>query len=351
MSFDYDNDLTREGAQRYLGEHANFKLERLLGSGGMGQVWLASESQAGTELRKVVCKIVPKAVQDESEEMQKFVDNFNLTKDLNHENICPLYGLYRDLTVGWFLAMGYADGQSLTEWFKSHESWEGGLPLEEVLTVAEPLARALDYAHEMKVVHRDIKPQNVMFRKMGSRKVPWLLDFGIATRIRETLTMTQGAASPSGTPTYMALEQCKGLNQDARTDQYSFAVMLYEFLAGHPPFSGDIFALMHQIVSERPADLKNVPPHVNNVLQKALSKDKNARFATCTEFVQALRGISEAEKLAAEKLSAENRRLREELERKKRENRYARESRNRCGVPTKAGDCRSRRLFHARGSI
>jgi len=113
----------------------------------MGQAWLAEEIERDTVLRFVVCKIIPMAVQLNSSEMRKVETVFNLTRSLNHTNICPLYGMRSDPEFGWFFVMGHAKGPSLREWLFSHPDAENGLPLETVLKIVKPMAEALDYAH------------------------------------------------------------------------------------------------------------------------------------------------------------------------------------------------------------
>lgn len=282
----YDSKELQPG--RRLGERGNYKIVRKLGQGGMGEVWLAEEIEGGKVLRSVVCKILPGDVQSNAREWRKIETVFNLTKDLNHTNICPLYGMKSDPVFGWFYVMGYADGQTLRAWFDDQPNADDGLPLDQVLPILRPIASALDYAHQNKVIHRDVKPENIMFRMLNGVRVPWLLDFGIAAQIHETLTRTMSASQSSGTPHYMSPEQVTGDPQDARTDQYALAVIAYELLSGRTPFGGMLSVLFEQIRTKVPTPIPQLTQSVNSALQKALSKKPSDRFETCAEFVNAL---------------------------------------------------------------
>ena len=272
-----------------LGREKNYRLEKFLGAGGMGYAWLASEIEGGDELRKVVCKVLPALLQREQLEMKKVIKTFHLVQPLSHPNICPIYALKTDPEYGFFFVMGYADGGTLEDWVHEQPDYEKGLPFSQVMEVLRPVAQALDHAHEMGVIHRDVKPQNILFATRGGRKIPWLIDFGISAQIHSTMTQTLGNRGSSGTPAYMAPEQCQNMAQDGRTDQYAFGVMVYQLLSGHLPFSADNpVKLWKEIVYTPAPPLKNVSTPVNNVLQKVLAKERKDRFATCMEFMDAL---------------------------------------------------------------
>ncbi|MDO4629044.1 MAG: protein kinase, partial [Planctomycetia bacterium] len=268
-----------------IGQHQDYRLKEKLGEGGMGQVWLATQIKGGKDLQDVVCKLLPHPIQAESEDLEKIEKEFHRVKNLAHPGICLIYGLEYDPHFGWFFVMEYANGGTLAEWFKKQENHENGLPLETVIKILRPIADALDFAHEKKVVHRDIKPENIMF--FGNE--PKIIDFGISASIHETKSMTSCASSSTGTPGYMPPEQLNGeKNQGPRTDQYSLAVIAYEFLAGHPLYTGSTFAIMNQALTKIPPPLSQVPAYTNVALLKALEKKPTDRFATCTEFIDAL---------------------------------------------------------------
>ncbi|MBR0191590.1 MAG: leucine-rich repeat protein, partial [Thermoguttaceae bacterium] len=275
----------------FLGKEKNYRLEKFLGAGGMGHVWLAAEIEDGVELRKVVCKVIPSLVQREKKEMRKVLKTFHLVQPLSHPNICPIYGLKSDPICGYFFVMGYADGGTLDDWFHAQPGYADGLPVSQVAEVLRPIAQALDHAHEMGIVHRDVKPQNILFVKRREQKIPWLIDFGISSRIQQTTTQTMTEQGSSGTPAYMAPEQCQNETQDGRTDQYALGVLTYQLLSGHLPFSANNpLALWGQIVNMPAPPLTNVSAEVNSVVLRALSKNRKNRFASCVEFVDALTG-------------------------------------------------------------
>lgn len=272
----------------FLGESRNYQLVRLLGEGGMGQAWLAEEIVRNKVLRPVVCKILPADVQTDPYELQKVEALFQLTRTLNHTNICPLYGMEFDPEFGWFFVMGCAEGVSLREWICTQPGAEYGLPPKMVLKFLRPLASALDYAHRKRVIHRDIKPENIMFSAKEDDSDLWIIDFGIAAQIHETRSRTSAANESSGTPHYMAPEQFLGELQDARTDQYALGVLAYELLSGRRPFMGNIHALAHQILNVSPKPIQILSPEANGILQRVLAKRQVERFLSCTDFVNAL---------------------------------------------------------------
>ena len=274
-----------------LGENQNYRLEKLLGSGTYGQAWLAAEIEGGNELRKVVCKVLPALIQKEKDEMEKVIRTFQLVQPLTHQYICPIYALKSDPNCGYFFVMAYADGGTLWEWFVSQPNHANGLPVSRVVEVLRPVAMALDHAHAMGVVHRDVKPQNILLALRAGRKIPWLIDFGISAQIHRTVTQTIGARGRTGTPAFMAPEQClPNQAQDGRTDQYALGVLAYLFLSGRLPFDADDpVALWGQIVYTPAPPLENVPESVNATVQRALAKKREERFSSCVEFIDALK--------------------------------------------------------------
>ncbi|MBQ4144399.1 MAG: protein kinase, partial [Thermoguttaceae bacterium] len=290
----YDPAQFGELCDGYLfGKFKNYRLKKKLGEGGMGQTWLAEELVENEVSQRVVLKILTQELRGNENALKEVRRIFDLTKNLNHSSICPLLGRYVDPNFGDFLVMKYADGGTLADWFKAQPGHENGLPLETLLPIFGPLAAALDLAHRNGILHRDVKPQNIMF--MG--KTPVLIDFGIAARIRpeDVTSHTQSfsrtdtmASSTSGTPRYMAPEQMEGSRQNARTDQYALATVLYEMLTGSLPFSGNVVAISRQKLLFKPQSLQ-FAPHVNAALTRALSFEPKDRFESCVEFLNALK--------------------------------------------------------------
>ena len=278
---------------RKIGQFQNFTLVRSLGRGGMGQVWLAEEELGGGRKRNVVCKLLPMPVQDDKKSMDDLAKTFDLTSRLFHPHICPLFGMNEDPEYGFFFVMDHCEGGSLWDWFQKPEN-RNGIALSELLPIFRPIAEALDYAHSQHIIHRDVKPQNIMFAIRDGQRVPCLIDFGIAARVHATMTMTMPTSQAStGTPHYMPPEQFMGeKKQDGRADQYSLAASLYHLLAGNPPFEGNIYSLAAQVMQKIPDPIPTLTAAQNSALLRALAKKPDDRFAACAEFVNSLSGTS-----------------------------------------------------------
>lgn len=280
-----------------LGKNQNFRLVKKLGEGGMGQTWLADELADGEAVQRVVCKLLSRELRSREKALREVRRVFDLTKDLNHRNICPLFGRSWDPTFGDFLVMKFADCGTLEDWFKAQPNHQNGIPLKRILPTLRPIAKALDYAHSAGIIHRDVKPQNIMFMKSGTEFIPVLIDFGIAARVHvdsfspemTTLSRTDAMSrSSSGTPLYMAPEQMQGEPQNGRVDQYALAMVLYEMLNGFIPFKGhNIIKISHEKLSFSPEN-PNFSMQVNAALSRALSSRPEDRFDSCTEFICAL---------------------------------------------------------------
>ena len=245
-----------------------YRVVRQLGQGGMGSVWLAEDTQLDN--KPFAIKMLPAILVSNKRAYRQLKDEALVAMKLTHPNIVTLRA-FEDNNGNPFLVMDYIDGQTLDDYLAEH-----ALPLEEtasrrfgsaplgeaasrrfesesdVLRILRPIAAALDYAHSKGVVHRDVKPGNVMIAKDGT---PYILDFGIAREIQETLTRVTGKLS-SGTLLYMSPEQLNGDQPKPAQDVYSFAAMVYECLKGEPPFvRGQI---EHQILNNPPPPL-NLP--------------------------------------------------------------------------------------------
>jgi len=294
----YDSTQFQQLTEGFLlGEHKNYRLIKKLGEGGMGQTWLAMKIAGGKDVQQVVCKILSDKLRQNPGAMAEIHRTFLLTQGLNHRGICPMLGIETDPRFGDFLTMKYAEGGTLWESVRSCPGWENGLSLESLLPIFRPLAEALDYAHRAGVIHRDIKPQNIMFMRSGQSFLPVLIDFGIAARIHPNAVPSGGMTfsredlmshSSSGTPLYMAPEQMEGSPQDGRTDQYSFAAVLYEILTGNLPFSGkNVVKIGFEKLRFRPV-LPHFSKQINDAFTRALSVNPADRYPTCSEFIHAL---------------------------------------------------------------
>lgn len=277
-------------------ELGGFELKRRLRRGGMGEVWLAYDS---TGERTVVIKVLPPELQRSPDEMARVKQTFNRVHNLQHQHVCPVYLLGQDPRFGYFIVMKYLDGDTLSAYRKSFVRKSGAFPLSEVIRVLMPIARALDYAHGRQIIHRDIKPQNIMLNADASDIQ--LVDFGLAAEIRTSvMRVSQVQMETCGTYPYMAPEQWRGEMQDARTDQYALGVVAFELLTGHLPFeAADPTVLRMCVLNDAVPKIDGASPEVQSAISRAMGKSRSDRFPNCTAFLEAL------EAAAAEPLEAD----------------------------------------------
>lgn len=269
---------------RLLGQ---FRLTRKLGSGGMGDVWLARDEKLDDE---VALKVLKSNLVGEKRAVEDLKQEVRLTRRLRHPNIVAVHAYHEEGMVH-FVSMEYVEGQSLSEAMVSK-----GKPftLAEILPWVSQLAQALNYAHQERVLHRDIKPGNILLDRQGNIK---LADFGIARIAKDTETRVTGSMS-SGTLVYMSPEQLMGNKLDVRADVYSLAATVYDLLTGHPPFyTGEI----KDQIKEKPAPrIDGVNNAVNAVLLRSLAKKPEDRADSAIQFFQEL---SDAQKGVFPKVS------------------------------------------------
>ena len=265
-----------------------YAIERELGRGGMATVWLARDIRLD---RPVAIKVLHPELAGVIG-VDRFVREIRLTARLQHSNIVPVLdaGTFTGaggITLPWY-TMGYVAGESL----RARLDRERQLPLDDALRITADTAAALDAAHQSGIVHRDIKPENLLLA--GDRT--WVADFGIAKALVETggdrLTSTGLAV---GTPAYMSPEQASADTVDARTDQYSLASVLYEMLAGEPPYTGPTAqAIIARRMSGPPRPIRPIRPAVPAAVEAAVLRAMEwvptDRFATLPDFIAALHG-------------------------------------------------------------
>ncbi|MGH7252972.1 MAG: protein kinase domain-containing protein, partial [Nitrospiraceae bacterium] len=282
--------------ERALGDR--YRLERELGHGGMGLVFLAEDLK---HHRKVALKVLrPELAQSLGAE--RFLREIRISAHLIHPNILTLIDS-GEADGCMYYVMPYVEGESL----RDRLNRERQLPLEDALEVAREVADALSYAHSLGVVHRDIKPENILF-EAGHAVVG---DFGIARAVSEAggEQLTESGLAV-GTPAYMSPEQASGSDPvDARTDIYSLACVLYEMLVGAPPYVGPTpQAILARKAVEPVPGLRvvreTVPVAVERAITKALAKVPADRFATARQFIEALSGEGFAAAVAATALAA-----------------------------------------------
>jgi serine/threonine protein kinase/Flp pilus assembly protein TadD len=258
-----------------------YRIDREIGRGGMATVYLADDLR---HRRKVAIKLLqPELAQAVGSD--RFLREIEIAAQLNHPHIVPLYDS-GDVNGYLFYVMPFIEGESL----RHRIDREKQLPIHDALAITRHVASALDYAHARDVIHRDIKPENILLFE-GEAMVA---DFGIALAVSAAATRRiTGTGLVVGTPEYMSPEQALGEGADARSDLYSLACVVYEMLAGEPPFAGPT---PHSIIAKRLSDpvpavrrLRGaVPVAVEDALTKALAKSPADRFASLAEFSAAL---------------------------------------------------------------
>jgi serine/threonine protein kinase len=268
----------------------SYRILRQLGAGGMGEVYLAEDSRLS---RRVALKFLPPGFVGDAERMRRFMREAKAASALNHPNIITVYEVGETPTA--FIATEFIDGQSLRQRLRA-----GAIPLPEALDIAVQLAGAIAAAHDAGIIHRDIKPDNVMLRPDGYVK---LLDFGIAkiaspsaTADEETTHMATEAGELLGTLSYMSPEQARGLAIDHRTDIFAMGALIYEIVTGKSAFGGDTPGdrLASLLTSDPPpvsATVGDVPPLLDATVRKALRKSKDERYTSAKELLIDLKAI------------------------------------------------------------
>jgi serine/threonine protein kinase/Tfp pilus assembly protein PilF len=274
-----------------------------IGEGGMGEVYLARDTKLD---RKVALKILPAEVASSQQRMHRFAQEAKAASALNHPNILTIYEIDQTDSVQ-FIATEYVEGETLRRRMRN-----APLKLAEVLDIAVQIASALSAAHSAGIVHRDIKPDNVMLRRDGLVK---LLDFGLAKLTErlppesvDTEAPTSVKTDPGtvvGTAVYMSPEQARGIEVDARTDIFSLGVVVYEMVAGRLPFEGSTSSeVMASILSEKEPQplaryLREVPAELERVVSKALRKNREERYQTIKDFLLDLKSLKQELEFAA----------------------------------------------------
>jgi serine/threonine protein kinase len=260
---------------------AEYRLQRRLGQGGMSVVFLAEELSLG---RPVALKVFPQALAIEKSAADRFRHEARIAASLEHPHIAPIHRFGVGPGFLWY-TMKFINGRSLAEIVRD----VGRMDLYSVLSLAEQMASALDCAHRQGIVHRDMKPANVM---LDNNSWAFVCDFGVA-KVQDTkLTQTGGTI---GTPAYMSPEQLYGRPLDGRSDQYSLAVVLFELLAGRHPFPADSVAELVQLhCTAAPPLLSELRPGLPGRLvqgiQRAMAKEPAERFDSVIAFLAAIGG-------------------------------------------------------------
>jgi serine/threonine-protein kinase len=263
-----------------------YRVERALGRGAMGSVYLAHDDKLG---ERVALKVVSSHLAIEPAELvERFRREVQAARKVTHPNVIRIYDLGEDDPL-LFLSMEYVEGQTLA----ALVTQRGPMPLSDALATLQEVTAGVAAAHAVGVVHRDLKPQNVLVGRTteGSRAIK-VIDFGLAKALFMPGMTATGLIL--GTPEYMAPEQVRGGTTDERTDVYALGALAYFLLCGRPPFSGDTpiaigFAHLHE-APRRPIELRaDIPPVVEAAILRALAKQPGDRFQSASELSAALR--------------------------------------------------------------
>ena len=254
-----------------------------LGSGGMGKVYLARDSKLN---RPIAVKALPVSFSGQADYVKRFQIEAEAAATLNHPNVATVYSVEETDEQQFFITMEYVEGKSLDAMIPAE-----GLDQRTFLEWFVPITDALVHAHEKNIVHRDIKPRNIMITPAG---IPKILDFGLA-RINKTndengttdLNLTK-TGQVMGTPAYMSPEQAEGKPTDYRTDIFSLGVVMYEAITGKKPFSGDNFAsIISKVMTTTPVDIAVIKPDVpyllSRLIMKCLNKEPRHRYQSMNE--------------------------------------------------------------------
>ncbi len=272
-------EVLQQRLQRLV--EGKYRMERMLGKGGMGAVFLAHDL---TLEREVAIKVLPPDIAQDEQVMRRFQQEAKTAAKLDHPNIIPIYRVESEGGLNYFV-MKYIAGTSLEAVLEQKQP----LSTEYTQRVLWEAACALGHAHQRSVVHRDVKPANIMFDHDGR---VMLTDFGISKALQAASGFT-ATGMIIGTPHYMAPEQAKGQTVDGRADQYSLAVVGYRMITGELPFSGDsVHTILYKHIFEEAPRAKtrraDAPEFLSAAISRALSKEPDHRYPTMEEFATAI---------------------------------------------------------------
>ncbi len=272
---------------------SHYEIRSQLGVGGMGEVYLAVDTQLD---RKVALKILPAEVASNQQRVRRFLQEAKAASALNHPHIVTIHEVGESDTT-YFIATEFIEGQTLRDQMRTAQ-----LPIEKIIDIAIQVVSALTAAHEINIIHRDVKPENIMLRRDGYAK---LLDFGLAKLTEQrasdpnasTLVNTR-AGVVLGTISHMSPEQARGLEVDARTDIWSVGVVIYEMTTGRMPFAGQTTSdVIAAVLDHDPPPLthhsRNLPAGLERITKKALAKNVEERYQTAKDLLIDLRNLKQ----------------------------------------------------------
>ena len=273
----------------------HYQIVNLIGEGGMGEVYLATDTILG---RRVALKVLPTFVSKDPERLRRFTQEARAASRLSHPNVCVVHEIGETDDGRPFIAMEYVEGVTLRDRIRNQ-----AMKLGDVLDIAIQVAEGLIAAHEAGIVHRDIKPENIIIRPEGYVKI---LDFGLAklterhksatTTTMPTLLFHSTPGVVIGTAAYMSPEQARGVAVDERTDIWGLGVVLYEMASGRAPFTGEtptdvVVAIVERDQPPISQHVEGAPPELERIVKKALRKDRNERYQIVKELAIDLRSL------------------------------------------------------------
>jgi Tol biopolymer transport system component len=264
---------------------SHYRIQERLAGGSMGVVYKAED--IGLQ-RTVALKFLSPELTRDAKARKRFTREARAASALDHPNICTIHEIDVTADGQTFIAMAFYEGDTLKQRMRL-----GQIPGQELAEIVTQMASGLGKAHERGIVHRDVKPANVLLTLEGQVK---LLDFGLAKQISGSNDYLTQSGFAMGTPTYMSPEQALGETVDSRSDQWSLATIVYEALAGKPPFRGPskmavLFAIINRAAEPVTMERPDLPPEIDHVFSRALAKNSNDRYATIVGFAEDLREV------------------------------------------------------------
>ena len=284
---------------------SHYRIIEKLGEGGMGVVYKAEDTKLK---RTVALKFLPPELTRDAEAKKRFIHEAQAASSLEHNNICNIHEIDETDDGQTFIAMACYEGETLRDKLRPRDEVASPIRIEEAIDITIQIAQGLDKAHKKKIVHRDIKPGNIVLTEDGVVKI---VDFGLAKLAGRTKLTKEG--STLGTTAYMSPEQVEGKKTDQRSDIWSMGVVLYEMLTGQLPFKGEFEqAVMYSILNEESQPLTSlrtgVPLELEKIVNKCLSKDSSDRYQHADELIVDLRHLkkeSESKKIPPKEVVGE----------------------------------------------
>jgi len=276
------------------------RIDSLLARGGMAEVYLGTHT---TLQREVAIKILRNQYEDDPDLLERFQREARVVAKLRHQNIVQVFD-YDAIDDHPYIVMEFVSGPSLSKYLGALHKAKGQLEVSEINKIIVGVASALQYAHDSGVIHRDIKPGNIILTSHTKPVVPGeplpedfepvLTDFGLVRFLNSSRQTSAGQTA--GTPAYMSPEQARGETTDGRTDIYSLGIVLYEMLAGKVPFDGETtMSILLKHITDPPPPVPGLSPQLQKVLDKSLAKDKEQRFQKPIELARAINAVAISE--------------------------------------------------------